>query len=75
MAYSADGDYKGEFVFLQLPIVFQMAGLDALGLSHFLRDISWTGAYFLIGIPTFMFLYFLGFFIDSSYSRIKRSIN
>ena len=75
MAYSADGDNKGEFVFLQLPIAFQMAGLHALGLGIFLREISWLAAYLLIGVPTFLLLYFLGFFIESSYSRLMRSMH
>ena len=75
MAYSATGDHKGEFVFLQLPIVFQMAALNSLGLSTFLRGISWIGLYLLIGIPTFLFLYFLGLFIDSSYLRLNRNID
>ena len=75
IAYSADADDKGQFVFLQLPIAFQMAGLHALGLSTLLRDISWLAAYLLIGVPTFLSLYFLGFFIESSYSRLMRSMH
>ncbi|WP_020168775.1 MULTISPECIES: hypothetical protein [Methylotenera] len=75
MAYSAGEDNKGVFVFLQLPIVFQMAAIHELGLSVFLREISWAGAYLLIGIPTFLLLYFVGFFINLSYLRLKRSVN
>jgi len=63
MAYSTT-DYKGNFVFLQLPLALQLAMLDTFGLYPLLKDISWIGAYFLIGIPTALLLYFLGALID-----------
>lgn len=69
-AYSADGDFKGQYVFLQLPIVLQMAGIDAIGLSPKLQNLSWVGAYGLLGLPTFLFLYFVGRAIDGhSYNQ------
>lgn len=64
-AYSADGDFKGQYVYLQLPIALQMAGIHAIGLSSKLQNISWVGAYALLGVPTFLFIYFVGWAIDS----------
>jgi hypothetical protein len=73
LTFSAD-DFKSQYVFLQLPIALQLAGLDALGLIPFLRKISWTGAYLLLAFPSFIFLYSLGWLIDGwrSNSSIKR---
>jgi len=73
-AYSSGGDFKGQYIFLQLPIVIQMAGIDAIGLSPKLQNLSWVGAYGLLGLPTFLFLYFIGLAIDgrSSNSSFKR---
>jgi len=64
LAYSAGGDFKGRYVFLQLPIVIQMAGIDVIGLSPKLQNLSWVGAYGVLGLPTFLFLYFVGWTID-----------
>jgi len=63
-SYSADGDFKGQYVFLQLPIVIQMAGIDAIGLSPKLQNLSWVSAYGALCLPTFLFLYFVGWAID-----------
>ena len=73
-AYSADGDFKGQYIFLQIPIVLQMAGIDAIGLSPKLQNLSWVGAYGLLGLPTFLLLYFVGWAIDgrSSNPSFKR---
>ena len=73
LAFSAD-DHKGQYVFMQLPIALQMSGLDALGLLPLLRKVSWIGAYLLLALPSFMFLYLLGWLIDRwrSNSSIKR---
>ncbi len=74
VAYSADGDFKGQYVFLQLPIALQMFGIDAIGLSSKLQNLSWVGAYVLLGLPTFLLLYFVGWAIDgrSSNPSFKR---
>lgn len=64
VAYSADGDFKGQYVLLQLPLALQMAGINAIGLSPQLQNLSWVGAYVLLGLPTFLFLYFVGWVID-----------
>ena len=63
-SYSAGGDFKGQYVFLQLPIVIQMAGIDAIGLSPKLQNLSWVSAYGALCLPTFLFLYFVGWAID-----------
>lgn len=60
MMFSAGSDAKGRFVFLQLPLALQMAGLYELGGSAWLRGLSWWAAYFWIGLPTFIALYGLG---------------
>ena len=69
LAYSAGGDFKGQYVFLQLPIVIQMAGIDAIGLSPKLQNLSWVGAYALLGLPTILFLYLVGWVIDGRSSN------
>jgi hypothetical protein len=70
LAFSAD-DFKGQYVFMQLPIALQMAGLDMLGLIHLLRKVSWIGAYLLLALPSFIFLYFLGWLIDTGITRLR----
>lgn len=65
VAFSAEGDLKGQYVFLQLPIALQMAGIHEIGLSSKLQNLSWVGAYVLLGLPTFLLLYFVGWAIDS----------
>jgi hypothetical protein len=69
LAYSAGSDFKGEYVFLQLPISIQMAGGYAIGLAQKLPNISWIGAYALYGLPTFLFLYLIGWAIDGRSSN------
>jgi hypothetical protein len=68
MAFGADGDPKGRFVFLQLPIVLQGTVLSALGLGSLLSGMSWGAAYATLAIPTFALLYLLGWAIDSERS-------
>ncbi|RYX80075.1 hypothetical protein EON83_30175 [bacterium] len=63
VSLSAQGDPKGSFVFLQLPIALQGALLQALGLGEFLASLSWVSAYIVIGIPTMIFLYVIGRFL------------
>jgi heme A synthase len=77
LAYSAGSDYKGQFVFLQLPISIQMAGGYAIGLAQKLPNISWVVAYALYALPTFVFLYLIGWAIDGRNSNpsIKRTPN
>lgn len=74
LAFSAD-DFKGQYVFLQLPIALQMAALETIGLTPLLRDVSWTGTYLLLALPSFMFLYLLGWLIDMARSTLSRVIS
>ena len=62
-------DPKSKFVILQLPLALQMAGLEEIGLLKYFTDISWTMAYIIIGIPTFLLFYFIGCFVDKIFSR------
>jgi hypothetical protein len=73
-AYDAGSDFKGQYVFLQLPIALQMSLLQELGIASQLRHISWATAYLLLGLPTFALLYIAGWLIDrcrsnSSFNR------
>jgi hypothetical protein len=64
MAWSADGDLKGRFVFLQLPLSLPMSVLSELGLDHWLDGLGWTSAYLLLGLPTFACLYLMGWAVE-----------
>jgi hypothetical protein len=64
LAFSAGGDLKGQFVFLQLPIALQGGALQFLGLGSLLANLSWVAAYAVIAIPTFGLLYFTGWFLQ-----------
>lgn len=73
-AYDAGNDFKGQYVFLQLPIALQISLMQELGLISHLRHISWVAAYLLLGLPAFALLYFVGWLIDRcrSNSSFKR---
>ena len=62
-AFGVSGDPMGHFVILQLPIALQLALLDTLGLGVFLEQLSWVSAYILLGIPTLLALYTLGWLV------------
>ena len=64
LAFSAGGDFKGQFVFLQLPIALHGGALQFLGLGSLLAKLSWVAAYVVIAIPTFGLLYFAGWFLQ-----------
>lgn len=66
------GDSKGQFVFLQLPLVLQMALLVAVlpeALTARLVDVSWPTAYLLIWPPTALVFYAAGSGIDALVRR------
>jgi hypothetical protein len=63
-ALSADGDDKGRFILLQLPLALQLALLHDLNLDRLLGDLSWTGGYLLIGLPTLALFYFVGWGLE-----------
>ena len=56
----AEGDPKGQFVLLQLPIALQLEALDAIGFRPVPGQLSWAGAYTLVVPPTLAGLYGLG---------------
>jgi hypothetical protein len=60
-------DFKGHFVFLQLPLALQMALMMELvprSLIAQLHDVSWAGAYLMIWPPTALVFYAIGSLID-----------
>ena len=63
LAFSS-GDFKGRFVFLQLPIALQLGALSSLGLGPSFTYLSWAAAYVVIATPTFGLLYFTGWLIE-----------
>jgi hypothetical protein len=65
------GDFKGQFVFVQLPIALQMALIMELMPSSLiaqLRDVSWGTAYLVIWPATALIFYAIGSFITYLYS-------
>ncbi|OFW88795.1 MAG: hypothetical protein A3J37_00520 [Alphaproteobacteria bacterium RIFCSPHIGHO2_12_FULL_45_9] len=64
LAILAEGDNKGHFVLLQLPIVFQHAALMELGLLKYLEGMSWPEAYIYLGLPMVAFLYLVGWIVE-----------
>jgi hypothetical protein len=53
-------DNKGNFVFLQLPIGFQVSAFNAIGLGPLLDRLSWMQAYSFVVPVTLLFLYGIG---------------
>lgn len=70
MSYSTN-DYKGQYLFLQLPIALQMAIVNMLGLDQYLISINWFGIYIILWLPTIFFLYFMGWTL----SQIIKSLS
>lgn len=68
-AFSADGDPKGRFVFLQLPIAPQLTAAQVLGLKS---DMGWISAYALIAVPTLALLYALGDLLGRGLAALTR---
>ncbi len=59
-----DGDSKGKFVLMSVPISLQQAALRELNIVTPRGQLYWLKAYILIGLPTFMLLYFVGKLVD-----------
>lgn len=57
-------DTKSSFIFLQLPIAFQLGALNAMGWNTWLPPLSWAGAYLMLGAPIVLMLYFLGYWLS-----------
>ena len=71
-ALMAGFDPKSRFVLLQLPLAFQLAGLDALGVLKALPELDWVSVYLLIGLPTLVFLYAIGCGLGALVNRVIR---
>jgi len=63
IAWSAGADFKGRFVFLQLPIALQAALVDALGFSPQLSGLSWFACYAIFLPLTLGLLYGVGWLV------------
>jgi hypothetical protein len=48
-------DFKSQVIFLQLPIVFQLSAIYAIGLTSIIQELSWIVSYIILWIPTFFF--------------------
>jgi hypothetical protein len=66
LVFLGDGDPKGRYVLLQVPIALQSALVVGIGMAPLLEDISWLAAYALLAGPVFVLLYTLGSAIDRS---------
>ncbi|WP_407275804.1 hypothetical protein [Halothiobacillus sp. DCM-1] len=64
LAAAVTDDPKGRFVLLQLPLALPLGGLVALGFGPLLADLSWWAAYGVIGVPTALGLYAVGWGFD-----------
>ncbi|KJV05144.1 hypothetical protein VZ94_20370 [Methylocucumis oryzae] len=64
---------KSKFIFLQLPIVFQLSAIHTIGLTSLVQGLSWISSYIVLWIPTFFILYFFGKilgFIENNYCGV-----
>ena len=69
---SAQGaDNKGAFVLMQLPIAFQMALVPS---SLLPENLSWLNAYLLFATPTFLLLYFFGWFLEGKSDSLNKNV-
>ncbi|KKW81113.1 hypothetical protein J0904_12430 [Acinetobacter bereziniae] len=67
-------DNKGNFVFLQLPIGFQVSAFNVIGLGPLLDRLSWMEAYSLVVPVTLLFLYGIGWLLSLSIHFINARI-
>jgi hypothetical protein len=68
---SIEGDPKGKFVLMQLPIALQLALADYLGLLPMLSGLSWAAGYFFFFLPTIAMLYGLGWIFQRTFAAVK----
>jgi hypothetical protein len=58
LAFNVHGDFKGEFILLQLPIAMQLALLDSIGMRSLILHLPSTVTYFFIVFsPHYVFIY------------------
>lgn len=72
IALGNPGDPKGRFVFLQIPIAWQLGLVAELGWGVRLRSLGWFGAYVAFGIPTLIGLYAVGWAVGRGWSAFWR---
>lgn len=70
-ALSADGDPKGHFVPLQLPIALQLAVVELLGLAIYMREWSFPVAYSVFVPVTCILLYASGVAVSHVWGRSR----
>ena len=70
-ALSSEGDPKGHFVLLQLPIALQLAVVDSLGLATYLEEWSFPVAYSVFVPTACIFLYASGVAVTHVWARSR----
>jgi hypothetical protein len=70
-AYSAGGDFKGQFVLLQLPLILPIMFLDLLGLIGFK---SWLVSYLVFVPMMLILLYYVGVGITRFWHYSKATV-
>ena len=70
-ALSTEGDPKGHFVLLQLPIAFQLGVVDLLGLATYMREWSFPVAYSVFVPATCIVLYASGVAVSHVWGRSR----
>ncbi|MBO9741265.1 hypothetical protein J7432_20215 [Xanthomonas axonopodis pv. begoniae] len=69
-ALSAQGDPKGYFVLLQLPLTPQLIALDALHADAWLTNMPWATSYVLLVPPFLAVLYAFGHAVQWLIARL-----
>ncbi|OQP74781.1 hypothetical protein IA54_011720, partial [Xanthomonas phaseoli pv. syngonii LMG 9055] len=70
---SAQGDPKGYFVLLQLPLTPQLIALDALHADAWLTNMLWATSYVLLVPPFLAVLYAFGHAVQWLIARLLLS--
>lgn len=68
---SGEGDPKGQFVLLQLPIALQLGVVNSLGLAKYMREWSFPVAYSVFVPVTCIILYASGVGVTRAWHRSK----
>ena len=70
-ASRSEGDPKGQFVLLQLPIALQLGVVDSLGLAKYMREWSYPVAYSVFLPAACIILYAFGVGVTRAWHRSK----
>lgn len=71
----ASGDTKGWYVFMQLPLAFQIALRHQLNLTSAFHELGWVSSYLLIGTPTLIVLYWAGWLLEKVSRLLMRLLS